>query len=71
MVNSAVWSVVCVCVGTYNNQYMVLDLKKVHLKESIDDNALWVVEQIPGQVIFLRTFNVVIITTIVQLVIWK
>ena len=48
---------------------MVLDLKKVHLKESIDDNALWVVEQIPGQVIFLRTFNVVIITTIVQLVI--
>ena len=34
--------------GTYNNQYMVLDLKKIHLKMSIEDNALWVVEQIPG-----------------------
>ena len=34
-------------VGTYNNQYMVLDLKKVHLGMSIDDDALWVVEQIP------------------------
>lgn len=34
--------------GTYNNQYMVLDLKKVKLKENIEDGALWVVEQIPG-----------------------
>ncbi|KAI0219164.1 Phospholipase B-like 1 [Lamellibrachia satsuma] len=37
--------------GTYNNQYMVVDLKKVHLGRTIDDNALWVVEQIPGLVV--------------------
>jgi len=36
--------------GTYNNQYMVIDLKKIQLGESIDDDALWVVEQIPGLV---------------------
>lgn len=36
--------------GTYNNQYMVLDLKKITLKESIKDDALWVVEQIPSLV---------------------
>ena len=34
--------------GTYNNQYMVLDLKKVELQKAIHDSALWVVEQIPG-----------------------
>ena len=34
--------------GTYNNQYMVLDMKKVELKKAIRDGALWVVEQIPG-----------------------
>ncbi|CAH1794924.1 unnamed protein product [Owenia fusiformis] len=33
--------------GTYNNQYMIVDLKKVHLNEAIDDGALWVIEQIP------------------------
>ena len=44
--------------GTYNNQYMVLDLKKVHLEQSIDDNALWVVEQIPGFVLGLRCVTV-------------
>ncbi|XP_033098248.1 phospholipase B-like 1 [Anneissia japonica] len=32
--------------GTYNNQYMVIDRKKIS-KTSIDDGALWVVEQIP------------------------
>lgn len=37
--------------GTYNNQYMVIDLKKIHLKLTIEDNALWVVEQIPGLVV--------------------
>lgn len=37
-------------VGTYNNQYMVLDLKKIHLKTSIEDDALWIVEQIPRSV---------------------
>ena len=36
--------------GTYNNQYMVLDLKLVNLTNEIKDNALWVVEQIPGYV---------------------
>ncbi|XP_048758245.2 phospholipase B-like 1 [Ostrea edulis] len=36
--------------GTYNNQYMIIDLKKIHLKSSIEDDALWVVEQIPSLV---------------------
>jgi len=36
--------------GTYNNQYMVLDLKKVKLNNSIEDGALSVIEQIPGLV---------------------
>lgn len=36
--------------GTYNNQYMVMDLKKFHPKVSIDDGAFYVVEQIPGLV---------------------
>lgn len=36
--------------GTYNNQYMVIDLKKIHLKSAIEDGALWVVEQIPSLV---------------------
>ncbi|XP_073229179.1 phospholipase B-like 1 isoform X2 [Porites lutea] len=37
--------------GTYNNQYMLLDLKKVQLKKSLLTGALWVVEQIPGLVV--------------------
>lgn len=37
--------------GTYNSQYMVLDLNKVSLGRSIDDGALTVVEQIPGKVL--------------------
>ena len=37
-------------VGTYNNQYMVIDLKRIRLSERISDGALWVVEQIPGLV---------------------
>ncbi|XP_006084330.1 phospholipase B-like 1 isoform X1 [Myotis lucifugus] len=36
--------------GTYNNQYMVLDLKKVKLRHSLDAGTLYVVEQIPSYV---------------------
>lgn len=32
--------------GIYNNQYMVIDLKKIYLKLVIEDGVLWVVEQI-------------------------
>ena len=39
---------VCMYSGTYNNQYMVVDLKKVHLNNVLEDDALWVAEQIPG-----------------------
>ena len=37
--------------GTYNNQYMVLDLTKIKVGEYVEDDALWVVEQIPGLVL--------------------
>ncbi|XP_053113152.1 phospholipase B-like 1 isoform X2 [Hemicordylus capensis] len=33
--------------GTYNNQYMILDTKKIKLQRSLDDGALYIVEQIP------------------------
>lgn len=36
--------------GTYNNQYMVLDLKKVNLNRSLDEGTLYIVEQIPTYV---------------------
>ena len=36
--------------GTYNNQYMVLDLKKVNLNHSLDEGNLYIVEQIPTYV---------------------
>uniref|UniRef100_A0A8D0DI50 Phospholipase B-like n=1 Tax=Sander lucioperca TaxID=283035 RepID=A0A8D0DI50_SANLU len=36
--------------GTYNSQYMVVDLSRVSLGHSITDGALTVVEQIPGKV---------------------
>ena len=39
-----------VFLGTYNNQYMILDLRKIELERTIHDGALWVVEQIPGLV---------------------
>lgn len=44
--------------GTYNNQYMVLDLKKVTLKKSIDKGALYVVEQIPTYVEYSDQTNI-------------
>lgn len=37
--------------GTYNNQYMIIDLKRVKLNHSLGDDTLWVVEQIPGLVV--------------------
>ncbi|KAM4714944.1 phospholipase B-like 1 [Anableps anableps] len=37
--------------GTYNSQYMVVDLTKVLLRRSISSGALTVVEQIPGKVV--------------------
>lgn len=44
--------------GTYNNQYMVLDLKKVKLKRSLGEGTLYVVEQIPTYVEFSEQTNV-------------
>ncbi|XP_034508832.1 phospholipase B-like 1, partial [Ailuropoda melanoleuca] len=38
--------------GTYNNQYMILDLKQITLKQSIADEALYIVEQIPMTVAY-------------------
>ncbi len=35
--------------GTYNNQFMVLDLKLIDTENrNIYDNALWIIEQVPG-----------------------
>jgi hypothetical protein len=46
--------------GTYNNQYIILDSKKVHLRnetnhdivsnEELQDGALYILEQIPGYI---------------------
>ncbi|XP_003797853.1 phospholipase B-like 1 [Otolemur garnettii] len=36
--------------GTYNNQYMVLDLKRVKLNHSLGKGTLYIVEQIPSYV---------------------
>ncbi|XP_073774485.1 phospholipase B-like 1 isoform X3 [Danio rerio] len=38
--------------GTYNSQYMVVDLKRISLGRQIEDWSLTVVEQIPGLVVF-------------------
>ena len=38
--------------GTDNNQFIILDLKKVDtINKKIEDNALWIIEQIPGEFI--------------------
>jgi len=35
--------------GTYNNQFMVLDMKKINLSErKIENEAMYIIEQIPG-----------------------
>ncbi|XP_034367707.1 phospholipase B-like 1 [Arvicanthis niloticus] len=44
--------------GTYNNQYMVLDLKKVTIMKSLDKGTLYVVEQIPTYVEYSDQTNV-------------
>lgn len=44
--------------GTYNNQYMIVDMKLINLNVSIKDGALWVVEQIPGLVEYGDLTNV-------------
>lgn len=36
--------------GTYNSQYMVVDLSRISLGHSIRNGALTIVEQIPGKV---------------------
>jgi len=41
-------------VGTYNNQYMVVDLKKVVTNgwgRKLATGTLWVIEQMPGLVV--------------------
>lgn len=37
--------------GTYNNQYMVVDLKRFVPGEELRDGLLWVAEQVPGLVV--------------------
>lgn len=44
--------------GTYNNQYMILDLKKVELKKRIHTGALFIVEQIPTMVRYSDQTNI-------------
>ena len=45
---------------------MVIDLKQIHLKQTIENDALWVIEQIPGytqgadQSAILRTGTLVV-----------
>lgn len=36
--------------GTYNNQYMVVDLKRFQPRKQLQSGLLWVVEQLPGMV---------------------
>lgn len=38
--------------GTYNAQYMVVDLKRISLGQQIENWSLTVVEQIPGLVVY-------------------
>jgi hypothetical protein len=37
--------------GTYNNQYMIIDLNKIKPDQTIEDNALRIAEQIPGLIL--------------------
>ncbi|XP_064627540.1 phospholipase B-like 1 [Lineus longissimus] len=44
--------------GTYNNQYMILDLNKIKIGKEIQDGALYVVEQIPTLVEYADQTNI-------------
>ena len=42
----------CACAGTYNNQYVVLDMKLFSTGAELQAGALTVAEQIPGLVLY-------------------
>ena len=44
--------------GTYNNQYMIIDLKRIRLKQTVEDGTLTIVEQIPSLVEYSDQTNV-------------
>lgn len=57
--------------GTYNNQYMVLDLKKVKPKYSLDTGTLYIVEQIPTYVEYSDQTEILRKGTVFMLEVWK
>ncbi|XP_070803125.1 phospholipase B-like 1 [Pituophis catenifer annectens] len=44
--------------GTYNNQYMILDTKKIKLQRSIEDGTLYIIEQVPNLVEYSDQTNI-------------
>lgn len=57
--------------GTYNNQYMVLDLKKVKPKHSLDTGTLYVVEQIPTYIEYSDQTEILRKGTVFTPEVWK
>lgn len=57
--------------GTYNNQYMVLDLKKVNLNYGLGKGTLYIVEQIPTYVEYSEQTDVLKRGTFFMLQVWK
>ena len=45
--------------GTYNNQYMVINYAAFEIEESLPDDFVWVIEQIPGTVSGLDVTDIV------------